>query len=104
LTLVKIDMFCFQCEQTKDGIGCTSVGVCGKTAETAALQDYLIHQLKVRSYDGIELNWTNNLYQQGISAYASRLRQFGITDPEIDRFTLESLFSTLTNVNFDSER
>jgi hypothetical protein len=42
-------MFCYQCEQTKSGTGCTTVGVCGKTPQTTALQDLLIYQLKVRS-------------------------------------------------------
>ncbi|MGD9333153.1 MAG: hypothetical protein PVJ53_17695, partial [Desulfobacterales bacterium] len=36
-------MFCFQCEQTAKGEGCTKIGVCGKTPDTAALQDLLIH-------------------------------------------------------------
>jgi len=81
------DMFCFQCEQTQNGSGCTTVGVCGKTPETAALQDLLIHQLK------------------GLSFYATRARALGVTLPaEVDLFSLESLFSTLTNVNFDSDR
>ncbi len=40
-------MFCYQCEQTKSGTGCTTVGVCGKTPETTLLQDLLIYQLKV---------------------------------------------------------
>ena len=39
-------MFCYQCEQTAGGKGCTKVGVCGKTAEIANLQDLLIYQLK----------------------------------------------------------
>lgn len=45
------DMFCFQCEQTEGGTGCTTVGVCGKTPETAGLQDALIHALKGVAYN-----------------------------------------------------
>lgn len=77
-------MFCYQCEQTASG-GCTQVGVCGKDAETAALQDLLLHATK------------------GISQYANRLRALGVRDLEADRFTLETLFTTVTNVNFDAQ-
>ena len=79
-------MFCFQCEQTAKGTGCTMAGVCGKDARTAALLDLLIYSLK------------------GLSMYAHRLRQMGEKDHEIDIFTLEGLFTTVTNVNFDPER
>jgi len=79
-------MFCFQCEQTFGGKGCTKVGVCGKTPEIAALQDLLIYQLK------------------GISCYATKLLDKG---EKIDKswvsFIENSLFMTLTNVNFDPE-
>lgn len=78
-------MFCYQCEQTAKGTGCTVSGVCGKNPEVAALQDLLIHGLK------------------GISNYAHRARQLGKKDEEIDRFAMEALFTTLTNVNFDPE-
>ncbi len=81
-----MSMFCYQCEQTAKGTGCTSAGVCGKDAETAALQDLLVHAAK------------------GISMYAHRARQLGAPDREIDVFVLEALFSTVTNVNFDPER
>ena len=79
-------MFCYQCEQTKDGKGCTAFGICGKDPTTAALQDLLVHAAK------------------GIGMYAHRARQHGASDPEIDRFVVEALFTTITNVNFDSER
>jgi len=39
-------MFCFQCEQTAKGTGCTVQGVCGKDAQTADLQDLLVYQTK----------------------------------------------------------
>jgi hydroxylamine reductase len=79
-------VFCYQCEQTAKGEGCTVRGVCGKDLETAALQDLLIYALK------------------GLSMYAHRARRLGVTDHEADVFVLEGLFATLTNVNFDPER
>jgi hydroxylamine reductase len=79
-------MFCYQCEQTAKGEGCQTLGVCGKDETTAALQDLLIHAVK------------------GISSYAHRARQFGAADPEVDAFTIQAVFATLTNVNFDAER
>lgn len=81
---VKTKMFCFQCEQTAKGTGCTIQGVCGKTAEIANMQDLLIYQLK------------------GIANYATRLVDLGQTlEPSLVDFIEDSLFMTLTNVNFD---
>lgn len=80
------EMFCYQCEQTAGGKGCTKMGVCGKTPEIANLQDLLIYQAK------------------GISCYAKALIDQGKTiDKEIVKFVENSLFTTLTNVNFDAE-
>ncbi len=79
-------MFCYQCEQTAKGTGCTVKGVCGKDPETAALQDAL------------------NYLTQGIGMYAHRARQLGATDDTVNQFTIEALFTTVTNVNFDPER
>jgi len=79
-------VFCYQCEQTARGTGCTVRGVCGKEHETAVLQDLLMYATK------------------GISMYAHRARELGAKDREIDVFTIEALFSTGTNVNFDPER
>lgn len=81
------DMFCYQCEQTAGGKGCTKIGVCGKNSTVAALQDLLVHQLK------------------GIGFYANEAVKKGVklTD-EINRFTMDGLFTTLTNVNFDENR
>ncbi|HWT64621.1 MAG TPA: hydroxylamine reductase [Terracidiphilus sp.] len=79
-------MFCYQCEQTSQGQGCQVIGVCGKDETSAALQDLLLIAVK------------------GISMYAHRARQFGVSDAEIDAFTIEAVFATLTNVNFDPER
>ncbi|MFR6017440.1 MAG: hydroxylamine reductase [Paraclostridium sordellii] len=79
-------MFCYQCEQTAGGKGCTKIGVCGKTPEIAALQDLLIYQVK------------------GISCYAKVLIDKGEKiDKEIVSFIENSLFTTLTNVNFDGD-
>jgi len=80
-------MFCFQCEQTQHGKGCTTLGVCGKTAETAALQDLLLYRLK------------------GLAAWAVHAKDTaGIVDAGANAFWKAAVFSTLTNVNFDSER
>src|SRR5208283_3348608 len=78
-------MFCYQCEQTAKGQGCTVAGVCGKTADVASLQDLLVYMLRGLSQLSIEAN------------------KAGIKDEKIDLFTCEALFSTLTNVNFDPE-
>ena len=76
-------MFCYQCEQTSKGTGCTDFAVCGKTESTAILQDLLVHAAK------------------GIAQFSHRARRFGAADAELDRFLLEALFVTVTNVNFD---
>ena len=79
-------MFCYQCEQTAGGKGCTKMGVCGKTPEVAALQDLLIFQIK------------------GISCYAKEIVEKGENvDKDIVSFVENCLFTTLTNVNFDAD-
>jgi len=80
-----MSMFCYQCEQTTKGTGCTVTGACGKDATTATLQDVLLYATK------------------GISMYAHRAARLGARDREIDIFTIEALFSTVTNVNFNPE-
>ena len=78
------DMFCYQCEQTAGGKGCTKLGVCGKTPEIANLQDLLIYQLK------------------GISFYAKHILDSGLNvDKSVVSFIENCLFTTLTNVNFN---
>ena len=79
-------MFCYQCEQTAKGQGCTKIGVCGKSSEVAALQDLLLYALK------------------GLSLVAVEGRKVGVMDHDVNVFTCEAAFSTLTNVNFDPER
>lgn len=81
-----MSMFCYQCEQTAMGTGCTRSGVCGKDDVTARLQDVLVHMVK------------------GISMYAHRARQYGAISREVDVFTAEALFTTVTNVDFDPQR
>jgi hydroxylamine reductase len=78
-------MFCYQCEQTAKGQGCTTVGVCGKTPDLAALQDLLVYMLR------------------GVSQLAIEAKKFGVRDEQLDIFTCEALFATLTNVNFDPD-
>ncbi|MCI5121622.1 MAG: hydroxylamine reductase, partial [Candidatus Electrothrix sp. AUS4] len=79
-------MYCNQCEQTAKGIACTTIGVCGKKEDVADIEDVLIYALC------------------GMSLFANEARQKGIIDEAVDRFTMEAVFSTLTNVNFDPER
>jgi hydroxylamine reductase len=79
-------MFCYQCEQTAKGEGCTKIGVCGKQPEVAALQDLLNYVVK------------------GLSQVALEGRRIGVNDPETNQFTSKAIFSTLTNVDFDPER
>lgn len=80
------EMFCYQCEQTANGKGCTRLGVCGKTPEIAGLQDLLIFQVK------------------GISYYGNRLLENGKeVEKDTIRFIEKVLFTTLTNVNFDAD-
>jgi hydroxylamine reductase len=79
-------MFCYQCEQTAGGTGCTKVGVCGKDQDIQSLQDTLIFGLK------------------GIAAYAYHARELGRKDDQVDGFMHEAMFATLTNVDFDLER
>lgn len=79
------EMFCFQCEQTAHGSGCVTIGTCGKSADTAILQDVMVYQAK------------------GISQYAHRARQLGKVDQAVNEATLSALFMTLTNVNFDTD-
>lgn len=79
-------MFCYQCEQTAKGTGCTIQGVCGKQPEVAALQDLLLYSL------------------MGLAQVAVEGRTVGVTDSEVNNFTVKAAFSTLTNVDFDPDR
>ncbi len=79
-------MFCYQCEQTAKGEGCTKIGVCGKQPEVAALQDLLIYAVK------------------GIAQVAVQGATVNVSDRAVNAFTAEAIFSTLTNVDFDPAR
>lgn len=76
-------MFCFQCQEATRGTGCTVKGLCGKTEDVAQLQDLLVYTLK------------------GISVYAVQARELGVARADVNEFLMESLFSTITNANFD---
>ena len=78
-------MFCNQCEQTNKGKGCEKIGICGKKAEVADIQDALVAQLRELAH------------------IALQARAKGIMDVAVDDFAAKALFSTLTNVNFDPE-
>ena len=77
-----MSMFCNQCEQAANGTGCNISGVCGKKPDVAALQDHLLYGLK------------------SLALYADKIGR----NAEIDRFTIEGLFSTVTNVDFEAAR
>ena len=79
-------MFCYQCQEAAGGKGCTKVGVCGKTADVAALQDLMIYAVK------------------GISVLGVKLDEMDHKVEGLDRFLMESLFMTITNANFDKDR
>lgn len=80
------EMFCFQCQETAGNKGCTSVGMCGKTADTAHLQDVLIYATK------------------GLSEVTTRWRKEGrAVSKEINHLITVNLFVTITNANFDND-
>lgn len=80
-----MSMFCFQCQETAKGTGCTINGVCGKPAEVANIQDLLLFVLK------------------GISHYSVPARKLGVEDAEVNKFVVDGLFMTITNANFDKK-
>jgi len=81
-----MNMFCYQCQETAKGTGCTISGVCGKKPEVANMQDLLVFVLK------------------GISIYSTRARELGIENDKVNKFIFDGLFMTITNANFDNER
>ncbi|MBQ1822195.1 MAG: hydroxylamine reductase [Lachnospiraceae bacterium] len=79
-------MFCYQCQETAQGRGCTVAGVCGKNAEVAAMQDLLIYVTK------------------GLSAVTTALREQGVSiDASVNHLVTMNLFTTITNANFDED-
>ncbi len=81
-----MSMFCFQCQETAKNQGCTLTGVCGKKEDTANLQDLLIYIIK------------------GISIWLEKAKGFGLINNKAGLFIAKSLFSTITNANFDNTR
>lgn len=79
-------MFCFQCQETAKGTGCTIAGVCGKTEKVANMQDLLVFVLK------------------GISIFSIKARELGVENDRVNKFIFDGLFMTITNANFDQER
>jgi hydroxylamine reductase len=82
-------MFCYQCEQTlrtANTTGCNALGICGKTEATANLQDLLIYALT------------------GLGVWRNLAKELGSDTTSADYFIIESLFTTLTNVNFDAKK
>ena len=82
-------MFCYQCQETAKGTGCTTLGVCGKTSETSGLQDLLLYT------------------EKGVAAYSTIFRKEGkakeLIKNKVNRYLINSLFITITNANFDDD-
>ena len=82
-------MFCYQCQETAKGTGCTTLGVCGKTSETSGLQDLLLYT------------------EKGVAAYSIIFRKEGkakeLIKDKVNRYLINSLFITITNANFDDD-
>ncbi|MGL4451213.1 MAG: hydroxylamine reductase [Sarcina sp.] len=78
-------MFCFQCQETAGCSGCTIQGVCGKSPELAALQDLLVYVTK------------------GLCAVTVKAKEVNVVKEEINKYIVESLFTTITNANFDND-
>jgi hydroxylamine reductase len=79
-------MFCYQCQETAGGKGCTLRGVCGKTSDLANLQDLLMYVVK------------------GVSVANVKARELGVNKAETDKFVFDGLFMTITNANWDKAR
>jgi len=81
-----MSMFCYQCQETAKGTGCTIAGVCGKREDVANMQDLLMFVIK------------------GISVYSTMARDLGIENEKVNKFIFDGLFMTITNANFDKDR
>lgn len=78
-------MFCYQCQEAAGGTGCTIAGVCGKSEEVANLQDLLIYVLKGAAFLALESGLPEPI------------------DRQLSVFTMNALFATITNANFDRD-
>lgn len=79
-------MFCYQCQEAAQGVGCTIKGVCGKTDEVSNLQDLLLFVAK------------------GVAYYADKAAQKGVENKVVSKYVLDALFTTITNANFHEEQ
>lgn len=86
-----MNMFCYQCQETGNGKGCTTLGICGKTDETANLQDLLIYMLQGLGY------YASRAFAGDDASKTGMLRDTGV-------LVTEALFTTVTNTDFDPER
>lgn len=80
-----MSMFCYQCQETAKGTGCTLVGVCGKTPEVSDIQDLLL------------------FVARGIAYYNNELRKLDKASAQADKFVVDAMFISITNANFDFE-
>lgn len=80
-----MSMFCYQCQEAAHGTGCEIQGMCGKSETTAKLQDVLVHAAR------------------GVAVFASAARSAGVTDSHVSEWLRVSLFTTITNANFDDQ-
>ncbi|HBH13028.1 MAG TPA: hydroxylamine reductase [Clostridiales bacterium] len=80
-----MSMFCYQCQESSKGTGCTVRGVCGKTDQVANLQDLLMYTVK------------------GLAALAEKGKSVGVEFSEYNHYMMTSLFMTITNANFDEK-
>ncbi|WP_456359664.1 hydroxylamine reductase [Bacillus sp. Y1] len=76
-------MFCYQCQETANGTGCTIAGICGKKDDLANMQDLLVYVVK------------------GLGIVHTEARELGLKHSKVDEFIVNSLFMTITNANWD---
>lgn len=76
-------MFCYQCQETANGTGCTIAGICGKKDDLANMQDLLVYVVK------------------GLGIVYTEARELGLKHSKVDEFIVNSLFMTITNANWD---
>ncbi|WP_198158781.1 hydroxylamine reductase [Robertmurraya korlensis] len=76
-------MFCYQCQETANGTGCTIAGICGKKDDLANMQDLLVYVVK------------------GLGIVHTEARELGLKNSKVDEFIVNGLFMTITNANWD---
>ena len=82
----KCEMFCYQCQETARGTGCTKVGVCGKKPELSGMLDLLVYVTK------------------GLSCVTTKIREEGKeVSKDVNHLVTVNLFTTITNANFDRD-